>query len=49
VLYRDFYNLLLATYRPEEVKMQLDQVGPGYLFVELVSDCRVLIFGQMAS
>ncbi len=45
VLYRDFYNSLLAAYDPEEIEFQLKQSGFGHLSIDLVSDRHVLICG----
>lgn len=46
VLRRDFYNSLLAAYRPEEVRMQLDRAGlPGFR-AEAVSDRHLLVWGK---
>ena len=43
VLRRDFYNSLLAAYRPEEVRAQLDRAGLSRLHVEVVSDRHWLV------
>ena len=43
VLRRDFYNSLLAAYRPEEVREQLDRAGLKRLRVEAVSDRHWLV------
>ena len=43
VLRRDFYNSLLAAYRPEEVREQLDRAGLKQLHVEVVSDRHWLV------
>lgn len=42
---RDFYNSLLAAYRPEEVRQQLDLVGLGNFSVDVVSDRHIIIHG----
>ena len=43
VLRRDFYNSLLAAYRPEEVQEQLARAGLDGLDVEVVSDRHWLV------
>jgi ubiquinone/menaquinone biosynthesis C-methylase UbiE len=43
VLRRDFYNSLLAAYRPDEVQAQLLHAGLGELAVEVVSDRHWLV------
>jgi trans-aconitate methyltransferase len=43
VLRRDFYNSLLAAYRPDEVREQLDRAGLKQLRVEPVSDRHWLV------
>lgn len=45
VLRRDFYNSLLAAYRPDEVQQQLDHAGLTQLRVEAVSDRHWLVAG----
>lgn len=47
VLKKDFYNSLLAAYRPDEVGKQLEAAGLGYLNVETVSDRHFLVWGRM--
>lgn len=48
VLQHDFYHSLLAAYRPDEVRQQLDEARLSQLRVEVVSDRHVLIWGIMA-
>ncbi len=48
ILRRDFFNSLLAAYRPEEVAVQLRQARLD-LAIEVVSDRHMLIFGRMPS
>jgi ubiquinone/menaquinone biosynthesis C-methylase UbiE len=43
VLRRDFYNSLLAAYRPDEVRDQLEQCGLEQLELEVVSDRHWLV------
>ena len=43
VLRRDFYNSLLAAYRPDEIREQLDRAGLNRLRVEVVSDRHWLV------
>ncbi|RJQ16126.1 MAG: class I SAM-dependent methyltransferase [Nitrospiraceae bacterium] len=45
-LQNDYYNSLLAAYRVEEIRQQLDITGFRYLNVEVVSDRHVLIWGK---
>lgn len=45
VLRRDFFNSLLAAYRPGEVRAQLERAGLGDLRVEVVSDRHWLVTG----
>lgn len=47
VLQRDFYRSLLAAYRPDEVRQQLDDAGLGQLQVEAVSDRHLLVWGTI--
>jgi SAM-dependent methyltransferase len=46
VFQRDFYNSLLAAYRPVEVRKQLADAGLGALSVETVSDRHLIVFGR---
>lgn len=43
VLRHDFFNSLLAAYRPEEVREQLERAGLGALEIEVVSDRHWLV------
>lgn len=45
VLRRDFYNSLLAAFRPEEVRAQLEAAGLDMLQVALLSDRHMTISG----
>lgn len=47
VLQRDFFNSLLAAYRLDEVKAQLEQAGLGGLQVRGVSDRHFIVWGQI--
>jgi ubiquinone/menaquinone biosynthesis C-methylase UbiE len=47
ILQHDFYHSLLAAYRPDEVRQQLDGAGLSQLLVEAVSDRHLLIWGIM--
>jgi ubiquinone/menaquinone biosynthesis C-methylase UbiE len=47
VLREDFFNSLLAAYRPEEIQEQLQQAGLEQLAVEVVSDRHLIVFGQV--
>lgn len=46
VLRRDFYNSLLAAFRPEEVKRQITAAGMHSFAVEAVSDRHLIAFGR---
>ena len=41
----DFYNSLRAAFRPEEVRLQLDDLGLDGLHIEVVSDRHMIIWG----
>lgn len=43
---RDFYNSLLAAFKPSEVGAQLDKAGLSSLKVEVVSDRHIIIYGR---
>jgi hypothetical protein len=45
VLRRDFFNSLLAGYRPDELRQQLRHFGLGHLTPEVVSDRHWLVAG----
>ncbi len=45
ILQRDFYNSLLAAYRPEEISMQLARAGLARFKVEAVGDRHVIVYG----
>ncbi len=47
VLRQDFYNSLLAGYRPDEVADQLADAGLGHLAVEIVSDRHFIVHGSL--
>ncbi|HHJ16988.1 MAG TPA: class I SAM-dependent methyltransferase [Gammaproteobacteria bacterium] len=47
VLRQDFYNSLLAAYRPDEVRAQLAQQGLEQLQVEVVSDRHFIVHGRL--
>jgi cyclopropane fatty-acyl-phospholipid synthase-like methyltransferase len=46
ILRRDFFNSLLAAYRPEEIAAQLARAGLD-LHIETVSDRHVAVFGRV--
>ena len=46
VLKRDFYNSLLAAFRVDEVKVQLQKSGLSYLHVEEISDRHLAVWGR---
>jgi SAM-dependent methyltransferase len=47
VLRRDFYHSLLAAYRPDEVRRQLDLAGLGDFVVQPVSDRHLAVSGRI--
>ena len=47
VLRRDFFNSLLAAYRPEEIAAQLARVNLSGLQVEAVGDRHVVVYGHL--
>ena len=49
VLRRDFFNSLLAAYRPEEIAVQLTRVNLSCLQVEAVGDRHVVVHGHLPS
>lgn len=49
VLQDDFFNSLLAAYRPDEIEEQLKKAGLEKLSVEVVSDRHLIVHGHMAS
>jgi SAM-dependent methyltransferase len=49
VLRRDFFNSLLAAYRPEEIAAQLAQANLSCLLVETVGDRHVVVHGHLPS
>ncbi|MDO8530450.1 MAG: class I SAM-dependent methyltransferase [bacterium] len=44
---RDFYNSLLAAFRPEEVRVDLDAAGLGHFRVEVVTHRHMMIYGRL--
>ena len=47
VLRTDFYNSLLAAYRPSEIREQLGKASLGHLEIEVVSDRHFLVWGPI--
>jgi cyclopropane fatty-acyl-phospholipid synthase-like methyltransferase len=47
VLRRDFYNSLLASYSPSEVREQLREASLGHLDLEVVSDRHFIAWGPL--
>jgi len=47
ILRKDFFNSLLAAYRPDEVKLQLRQQGIDQLQIEVVSDRHFIVSGHL--
>lgn len=48
VLRRDFFNSLLAAFRPHEVRAQLAAAGLSGLKVEVASDRHLIAYGRLA-
>jgi SAM-dependent methyltransferase len=48
VLRRDFFNSLLAAYRPQEIEAQLAAAGLDWLGVQVVSDRHLVVTGVCA-
>jgi ubiquinone/menaquinone biosynthesis C-methylase UbiE len=46
ILRRDFYNSLLAAYRPNEVQVQIQQAHLDYLEMKPVSDRHFILWGH---
>lgn len=46
VLRTDFYNSLLAAYRVEEVRAQLDAIDIGWLQVDAIGDRHLIAYGR---
>ena len=46
ILKRDFFNSLLAAYRPDEIREQLFQAGLDYLSLEIISDRHFIVWGH---
>jgi hypothetical protein len=49
VLRTDFCNSLLAAYRPEEIKAQLQAARLSHLAIEVISDRHFIVWGSMAA
>ncbi len=47
VLKRDFYHSLLAGFRPEEIKIQLEQAGLAHFAIEIVTDRHFIVYGRL--
>ena len=47
ILQRDFYRSLLAAYREDEVRVQLEQAGLAHFSVEVVSERHLVVCGRM--
>ena len=48
VLRTDFYNSLLAAYRPGEVEVQLKAAALSHLVIEVISDRHFIVWGSAA-
>lgn len=49
VLRTDFYNSLLAAYRPGEVEAQLKATALAHLAIEVISDRHFIVWGSVAA
>lgn len=47
ILRKDFFNSLLAAYRPAEVEQQLAEHGLDQLAIETISDRHFIVFGRL--
>jgi len=47
ILQMDFFNSLLAAYRLDEIKSQLDKANLGHLNMEVISDRHFIVWGQV--
>lgn len=47
IMQRDFLNSLLASYRPDEIRHQLDTAGMPRMRIEVVSDRHVIMYGEI--
>ena len=47
ILKQDFYRSLLAAYRPEEIKSQLQGAGLAHFCVEVISDRHIIVWGRL--
>lgn len=48
ILRGDFFNSLLAAYRPAEIMEQLAAINMDFLHIETVSDRHLIVFGSMS-
>ena len=48
ILKRDFYNSLLAAFKPAEVQHQLADIGLSELSIKVVSDRHLIVHGEKA-
>lgn len=46
ILKRDFYHSLLAAYRPDEVRSQLDEEGLTHFHLEVIGDRHMIVWGR---
>lgn len=49
VLRTDFYNSLLAAYRPGEIEAQLQAAALAHLAIEIISDRHFIVWGSVAA
>ena len=47
VLKKDFYHSLLAAFRPEEVKAQLEEASLSHFQLEVVTDRHFIVYGRL--
>lgn len=47
ILKRDFYNSLLAAFKPAEVEQQIADAGLAELAVKVVSDRHLIVYGEI--
>ncbi|HVO27204.1 MAG TPA: hypothetical protein VMW56_26635 [Candidatus Margulisiibacteriota bacterium] len=45
----DFYNSLLAAYRPVEIEAQLEAAALSHLAIEVISDRHFIVWGSVVA
>ena len=47
IVKHDFYHSLLAAYRPDEVRSQLDEAGLTHFYLEVIRDRYLMVWGKL--